>query len=73
MGQKNSSPKRKVLVVDKNYPLRLLQKVELEEEGYKVLLASKAQEALEILKNEQPDLIVMDSMLSGINRIEGLQ
>jgi DNA-binding response OmpR family regulator len=50
-----------------------LYKVELEEEGYKILLASKAQEALEILKNEQPDLIVTDSMMSGINKSEGLQ
>jgi CheY-like chemotaxis protein len=49
-----------ILVVDDEKNIRLLYKAELEDEGYKVLTASNGLEALDVLKQETVDLVLLD-------------
>jgi CheY-like chemotaxis protein len=49
-----------ILVVDDEKNIRLLYKAELEDEGYKVLTASNGLEALDVLKKETVDLVLLD-------------
>jgi CheY-like chemotaxis protein len=53
----------KILVVDDNE--RVLQIVSrmLGQEGYEIIVADSGKKCLEILKNEKPDLILMDVMM----------
>jgi two-component system NtrC family response regulator len=62
-----------ILVVDdeKNY-LRVLSAV-LEDEGYEVLTALGGQEALEIQKSSDLDLILTDMKMPGMDGIELLE
>lgn len=65
--------KRRILVVDDEEPIRILYEHELQEEGYEVLLAADALQALEIVDNEAVDLIVLDIKMPGMNGIEAMQ
>jgi CheY-like chemotaxis protein len=59
-----------ILVVDDN-PVNLkLVRVLLAREGYNVRGAVDAEEALELLKDFSPDLILMDIQLPGIDGLE---
>jgi DNA-binding response OmpR family regulator len=73
MEQANAQNPRKLLVVDDEEHIRLLYKSELEEEGYKVILASDAREALEIVDRESLDLIILDIKMPGMDGIEAMQ
>jgi|LQYC01.1.fsa_nt_gi Response regulator containing CheY-like receiver, AAA-type ATPase, and DNA-binding domains len=64
---------KKILIVDDEESIRLLYKQELEEEGYEVLLAANAYEALEIVDKEFLDLMVLDIKMPGMNGIEAMQ
>ena len=62
-----SSRKPEVLVVDDDIRiLRMMRRI-LELEGYRVISADTAEEALEILDGEIPDLILLDIMLPGMD------
>jgi CheY-like chemotaxis protein len=57
----------KILVVDDHPPIvRLLQR-ELEAEGHAVITAVTGEEALRKIREEPPDLVVLDVMLPGKN------
>jgi CheY-like chemotaxis protein len=59
-----------VLIVDDN-PMNLkLERTLLELENYKVLTAKSAEDALETLKSFQPQLIVMDLQMPGMDGVE---
>jgi Response regulator receiver domain len=45
----------------------------LEAKGYRILLAYNGQEAVDLAKSEQPDLILMDIQMPGIDGIEAMQ
>jgi DNA-binding response OmpR family regulator len=62
----------KLLVVDDDKNLRLLYEQELADEGHAVFLAASGPEALEYLKNNRPDLIVLDISMPGMDGIEAL-
>ena len=64
--------KRTILVVDDERNIRLLYEKELREEGYEVLLASDAREALSLLDRTPPDLVVLDIKMPGMDGIEAL-
>ncbi len=49
-----------VLVVEDDHNQRSLYEEELNDEGYRVLTASDGREALKIVQNEKPDLVVLD-------------
>jgi CheY-like chemotaxis protein len=61
-----------VLIVDDEEHLRELYLAELSEEGYEVLLASNGREALEVLKDRRPDVVVLDIRMPEMDGIEAL-
>lgn len=61
-----------ILVVDDEASLRELYKSELSAEGYNVMVAATGKEAVDILNNTRPDVIVMDIGMPEMNGIEAL-
>ncbi len=61
---------KKVLVVDDDVKTVELVKLYLNRDGYRVLTAYNGNEALKLARENQPDLIVLDLMLPGINGLE---
>jgi len=59
-----------ILVVDDEEPIQELLRFNLEKEGYLVRGAKDGQEALQHVENDQPDLIVLDLMLPGMDGLE---
>jgi len=55
--------KQRILVVEDHEPMRLAIKDILEDEGYAVLTASDGVEALRLMEDTRPDLIVADIMM----------
>jgi two-component system response regulator (stage 0 sporulation protein F) len=62
----------KLLVVDDQMGVRRLLYEAFKEEGYKVELAGSGLEALEKVKSEMPDIILMDMKMPGMNGLETL-
>ncbi len=56
-------PRATILVVDDEPHARQLLQVNLASAGYRVLTAQDGQEALEIVRRELPDLVILDLML----------
>ncbi|HMO58159.1 MAG TPA: response regulator transcription factor [Roseiflexaceae bacterium] len=63
-------PARTILVVDDEQRLRSLVQEYLQQEGFRVLLAGDGATALELARTTQPDLVVLDLMLPGIDGLE---
>jgi CheY-like chemotaxis protein len=61
---------RTILVVDDYEDVRRMLKVLLESEHFRVLEASTGTQALNLLKNGRPDVILMDLALPGIDGFE---
>ncbi|AFM42625.1 response regulator with CheY-like receiver domain and winged-helix DNA-binding domain [Desulfosporosinus acidiphilus SJ4] len=59
-----------ILVVDDEEPIQELLRFNLEKEGYQVRVAKDGPEALANLEKEQPDLLVLDVMLPGMDGLE---
>ncbi|HLM36929.1 MAG TPA: response regulator [Gaiellaceae bacterium] len=57
----------RVLVIDDEAPIRLLCRVNLEAEGMEVLEASDGPTGLEKARNEDPDVILLDVMMPGLD------
>ncbi len=61
---------QKVLIVDDEESILRLIKYNLEKAGFKAVTAEEGFKALETIKEEKPDLIILDIMLPGIDGIE---
>ena len=61
-----------LLVVDDDPSLNELYRLELEDEGYRVLTAVNGQEALDRLRAEPADLVVLDIRMEGMDGLETL-
>ncbi|MDY6804170.1 MAG: response regulator transcription factor [Cyanobacteriota bacterium] len=61
---------KKVLVVDDERILRMVVKRQLEFQGYQVRDASSGEEALSIIEEELPDVIVSDVMMPEMDGLE---
>ena len=61
-----------ILVVDDDEAIRTLLQEELEEEGYKVLIATNARDALKIVAAEPLDLVILDIRMPGMDGLEAL-
>jgi len=57
----------RVLVIDDEAPIRLLCRVNLEAEKMEVLEASDGPTGLEKARNEEPDVILLDVMMPGLD------
>jgi two-component system alkaline phosphatase synthesis response regulator PhoP len=60
----------KILVVDDEAYIVELVKFNLEKEGYEVVVAHDGLKALDMVRTEEPDLIILDIMLP---RMDGLE
>src|SRR3990170_6094873 len=57
----------KVLVIDDEAPIRLLCRVNLEAEGFEVLEAADGLSGLEAARSEQPDVVLLDVIMPGLD------
>lgn len=57
----------KVLIVDDEEEIVEMVRFSLTRHGYKVLAAGDGTAAIDILKNEKPDLLILDVMLPGVD------
>ena len=65
--------KHLILVVDDEPPIQRLVRAKLQADGYAVLTAGRGEEALALLDDQRPDLIVLDLMMPGIDGFETLR
>ncbi|SDH88284.1 two-component system, response regulator, stage 0 sporulation protein F [Alteribacillus persepolensis] len=63
----------KVLIVDDQYGIRVLLKEVLINEGYDVHQASNGVEALKVMEEEDPDLLLLDMKIPGMDGIDILK
>ena len=61
---------RKILVIEDDPSTLRLIKYTLQQEGYQVLPAPNGLEGLRKARSEQPDLIILDVMLPGVDGFE---
>jgi DNA-binding response OmpR family regulator len=69
----DAPPARTVLVVEDDASISLGLRINLEGEGYRVLLAENGERGLELARSDDPDLVVLDVMLPQMNGLEVLQ
>ena len=62
----------KILIVDDDANQCELYKSELENEGYTVQTAADGREAIKMVQNDRPDLVVMDISMPGMDGIEAM-
>ena len=61
---------KKILLVDDEPNIIMSLEYTFKKQNFEVFIARDGQEALDILKNEQPDLIILDIMMPKIDGIE---
>ncbi len=64
---------KKILVVDDQYGIRLLLKEVFSKENLTIFQASNGKQALEIIRTEKPDLILLDMKMPGMDGLELLR
>ena len=62
--------KAKVLIIEDEKDIIELVEYNLERDGYHVVAAKSGEEALNLLKTEKPNLIILDLMLPGMDGLE---
>ncbi len=68
-----TQPREQILVVDDDKAFRVATKTLLEDEGYKVMLASGGDEALAVLSTCEADLMLSDLVMTSMSGIELLE
>lgn len=63
----------KVLVIDDDYAIRYLYQEELSSEGYEVFTTGDCKSLLNTIREQEPDVIVLDIMMEGYNGLDLLQ
>ncbi len=66
------SARQRILIVDDNDDIRNLIVLTLKSAEYEVFSASNGDEALSLIKGEEPDLILLDVMMPNMSGIEVL-
>lgn len=64
---------KKILIVDDDLTLREMYEERLKFDGYQVVGASDGEDALEKVKKEVPDLILLDVMMPKLNGIDTMK
>lgn len=72
MSASRSTSTRTVLVVEDDPSISLGLRINLEKEGYRVLVESDGERGLETARRESPDLLILDVMLPNKNGFEVL-
>ncbi len=60
----------RILVVDDEEPIRELLGYNLEKDGFRVSASASGEDALKSIKNDPPDLILLDLMLPGMSGLD---
>ncbi len=68
-----ADPARKIMVIEDDRFLSSLIKARLEKEGFVVIQAFDGEEALQTLKQERPNLIILDLIMPKLTGFEVLQ
>jgi DNA-binding response OmpR family regulator len=64
------SEAKKIVLAEDNSTLSLLLKFRLEKEGYILLVAADGKEAIELIEEQDPELILTDIMMPFISGLE---
>jgi DNA-binding response OmpR family regulator len=64
---------KKLLLVDDEESILLVYREEFEDEGYQVISALNGADGLEKFKEEEPDLVILDIQMPGMNGVEVLR
>ena len=62
-----------ILLVEDFDDTRLMMKMWLVKNGYRVIEAETGEEAISLAQSERPDLIIMDVMMPGMNGLDATQ
>jgi CheY-like chemotaxis protein len=62
-----------ILLVEDFDDTRLMMRMWLTKNGYRVVEAETGEEAISVARREQPDLIIMDVMMPGMNGLDATQ
>ncbi|WP_456431777.1 response regulator [Thermosulfuriphilus sp.] len=65
--------KPRILLVDDEESIHILYREELEEEGYEVYSALNGEEALKMAEEVDPDVVILDINMPGMDGIEVLR
>ncbi|MFD2446803.1 response regulator [Bacillus sp. CGMCC 1.16607] len=65
--------KEKILIVDDQFGIRILLNEVFQKEGYQTFQAANGVQALEIVKQHSPDLVLLDMKIPGMDGIEILK
>lgn len=65
--------KRRILLVEDEQSIRKFTKINLEREGFEVIEAETGEQGVELVRSENPDLVILDIMLPGIDGYEVCQ
>lgn len=63
----------KILIVDDQFGIRILLNEVFQKEGYKTFQAANGLQALDIVKKHDPDLVLLDMKIPGMDGIEILK
>jgi DNA-binding response OmpR family regulator len=64
---------KKILLVDDEESIQIVYREEFEDEGYQVISALNGISALEKFKEEEPDLVILDIQMPGMDGVEVLR
>ena len=64
--------KERILVVDDEYLIRWSLQQDLAKEGYEVLVAESGEEALRVVRETPPDMVLLDIQLPGMDGVKTL-
>jgi len=65
--------KQKILVVDDEHLIRWSLEQNLKKQGYEVITAGSGEEAMKLIQEDTPDLMLLDVQLPGMNGMEVLE
>lgn len=65
--------KKKILIVDDQFGIRALLSEVFQDEGFDTLQASNGNDALQLITAEQPDMILLDMKIPGMDGLEILR
>lgn len=64
---------KKLLLVDDEEAIRMIYREEFESDGYEVVTAADGLSGLECFRSAQPDLVILDIHMPGMNGVEVLR
>ncbi len=64
---------KKLLLIDDEEAIRMIYREEFESDGYQVVTAADGQSGLDLFRVDQPDLVILDIQMPGINGVEVLR